>query len=39
MKARDASDVEISLKMCISERKVTELSQRVKTKILKVAVI
>ena len=38
MKCRDASDVEITFAMNISERKVTELSQRVKRKILKVAV-
>ena len=38
MKCRDASDVEITFAMNISERKVTELYQRVKRKILKVAV-
>ena len=38
MKCRDASDIEITFALNISERKVTELSQRVKRKILKVAV-
>lgn len=38
MKSRDASDVETYMTMCISERKVTELSQRVKVKIIKVAI-
>ena len=38
MKSRDAFDVEIYMTMCISERKVTELSQRVKIKIIKVAI-
>lgn len=38
MKCKDASDIQIAIKLNISDRKVTELSQRVKTKIIKVAI-
>ena len=38
MKCKDASDIQIAMTLNISDRKVTELSQRVKTKIIKVAI-
>lgn len=38
MKCRDASDVQIAMAMNISDRTVSELTQRVKIKILKVAI-
>jgi hypothetical protein len=38
MKCKDASDIQVAMKLNISDRKVTELSQRVKTKIIKVAI-
>ena len=39
MKARDCSNVEISLDMLISERTVAELARRVKRKMSKVTFI
>ena len=38
MKCKDASDIQIAMKLNVSDRKVPELSQRVKTKIIKVAI-
>jgi transcriptional regulator len=38
MKRKDASDTQIADKLNTSDRKVSELSQRVKVKIIKVAI-
>jgi hypothetical protein len=38
MKCKDASDIQIANKLNTSDRKVSELSQRVKVKIIKVAI-
>jgi len=36
LKAKDNSNVEISIKMCISESQVSKLAKRVKSKMLRV---